>query len=144
MLVSKLRYSLEYTGTRLMVTAIYDGQCVICRQSRHVIEALDWRRRVTFVDLHQWQQVEHLVPTLPYETAMGQMHVLAPDGLYGGFAATRRALKELPLGYPIWVLLKLPGMFWLGERVYRFIARHRYRVNRWFGVPVCEDGVCKL
>jgi len=128
----------------MMVTAIYDGQCVICRQSKRLIEALDWRRRVLFLDLHRWDDVQRLVPTLDYPTAMGQMHVLAPDGLYGGFAATRRALKELPLGYPVWLALCLPGMAWLGERAYRFIARHRYRVNRWFGAPVCEDGVCKL
>lgn len=127
-----------------MVTAIYDGQCVICRQSKRLIEALDWRRRVTFLDLHRWDDVQRLVPALDYPTAMGQMHVLAPDGLYGGFFATRRALKELPLGYPVWLALRLPGMAWLGERVYRFIARHRYRINRWVGVPVCEDGACKV
>lgn len=134
----------EKCGNVNTVYAIYDGQCVICRQSRRMIEALDWRQRVQFVDLHQWEQVELLVPSLTTERAMGQMHVLAADGLYGGFAATRRALKELPLGYGLWLLLHVPGMFWLGERVYRFIARHRYRINHWVGAPVCEDGVCKI
>jgi hypothetical protein len=37
----------------------------------------------------------------------------------------------------------------LGPRVYRFIAEHRYSINRFFGVELqteddCVDGVCKI
>lgn len=128
-----------------MTTAIYDGQCVICRQSKRIISVLDWRKRVEFLDLHNWNVVETRYPTLDYEAAMGQMHVVTADGsLLGGFAGVRRLLRDLPLGYPFWLLLHLPGMNWLGERVYGLVARNRYRINRLVGAPVCEDGTCRV
>ena len=36
-----------------MVTAIYDGNCVLCRQSKRIINALDWLQRVEFLDLQK-------------------------------------------------------------------------------------------
>ena len=128
-----------------MVTAIYDGYCVICNQTRRTVIALDWLHRVEFLNIHNWNEVNQRYPTLDYEVAMGQMHLVTPDGqLIGGFPAVRRMLRELPLGYPMWLLLQLPGMGILGDKVYKFIARHRYRINRLFGMPVCEDGTCKI
>jgi predicted DCC family thiol-disulfide oxidoreductase YuxK len=128
-----------------MTTAIYDGYCVICNQTKRVVTALDWFSRVEFLNIHDWTQVEARYPHLDYEAAMGQMHVVTPDGhLLGGFQGVRRLLRDLPLGFPFWLLLHIPGMNWVGERVYRFVARHRYRINRFFGMPVCENGACKV
>ena len=127
------------------VTAVFDGQCVICRATERVVRALDWRHRVTFVDLHEGNRLRAAALWLAPEQAMGQIHVIDGQGaVFAGFRGSRRMLRELPLGWPIWLLLQVPGMSWLGERVYRFIARHRYQVNRWFGVPVCETDTCRL
>lgn len=128
-----------------MTIAIYDGYCVICNQSKRIITALDWLRRVEFLDLHKWEEVERRYPQLDFEQAMGQMHVVTPDGrLIGGFEGVRRLLRDLPLGFPLWLILHLPGLGWLGDKVYRLIARNRYRINKFFGAPVCEDGTCKV
>lgn len=128
-----------------MTTAIYDGLCVLCRQSRKIIDALDWLHRIEFLDIHNWSEVERRYPTLDFETAMGQMHAVTSDGrLIGGFEGVRRLLRDLPLGFPIWLILHIPGMNWLGNKVYRFIARNRYRINRALGALVCETGACKV
>ena len=42
---------------------------------------------------------------------MGEIHVIDSDGaVSGGFMATRRLLREAPLGLQLWLLLHLPGM----------------------------------
>jgi predicted DCC family thiol-disulfide oxidoreductase YuxK len=41
-------------------------------------------------------------------------------------------------------LMFLPGITWLGPRVYRWVARRRYALNRLLGNPLCEDGTCKI
>lgn len=130
----------------MTVTAVFDGQCVICRSTERVVRALDWRRRVRFLDLHEHERVAATFPWLDQSDAMGQIHVVDERGrVFAGFLGTRRMLRELPLGYPLWLLLQLPGMTRVGERVYRFVARRRYTVNRWFGAPVvCENDVCKI
>jgi predicted DCC family thiol-disulfide oxidoreductase YuxK len=128
-----------------VTTAIYDGYCVICNQTRRMVMAFDWLHRVEFLNIHDWSQVEARYPNLDFEAAMGQMHVVTLDGqLLGGFEGVRRLLRDLPLGFPVWLLLHLPGMNWLGNKVYRFIARNRYRINKFFGVEICEDGTCKI
>jgi len=128
-----------------VITVLYDGYCVICKQSKRIIRALDWLNRVEFLDIHNWNEVETRYPTLDFETAMGQMHTVTPNGaLVGGFDGMRRVLRELPLGIPLWLLLQLPGMNWLGPKIYHFIARNRYRINKFFGVDICENGACKI
>jgi predicted DCC family thiol-disulfide oxidoreductase YuxK len=127
-----------------MITVLYDGQCIICKQSKSIIHALDWLNRVEFLDIHRWNEVESRYPTLDFETAMGQMHAVMPDGtLIGGFEGMRRVLGELPLGLPLWLILQLPGMNWLGPKIYHFIASNRYRINRFFGVEICETSACR-
>lgn len=128
-----------------MTTAIYDGYCVLCQQSRRIVEALDWLNRVEFLDIHNWNEVSQRYPTLDFEAAMGQMHTIEPDGtMHGGFDGVRRLLRELPLTFPIWLLLQVPGMKWLGDKIYGFVARNRYNINRIVGARVCENGACKV
>lgn len=129
----------------MTVTAVFDGQCVICEATERVVRALDWRRHVAFLDLHETALVEARFPWLDPQVAMGQIHVVDERGaVYAGFMGTRRLLRELPLGYPLWLLLHLPGMTWLGQRIYRFVASRRYVINRLVGRDICESDVCSL
>ncbi|NDJ60918.1 MAG: DUF393 domain-containing protein [Chloroflexi bacterium] len=129
----------------VVLTAIYDGNCVICNQTKRVVTTLDWRDRVEFLDLHRWQEVHERFPQVDYDEAMGQIHVVTPrNEMFIGYFGTRRMLRELPLTFPVWALMQLPGMTWLGQRVYNFIARHRYRINKWMGVEICEGDSCRL
>lgn len=136
-----------------MLIALYDGHCVICNTTRRLVRALDWFRRVEFLDLHQPQTKERF-PHINHTQAMGEIHVIAPNGrIFAGFYGTRRMLRALPLGIPLWAILRLPLIGdWLGVRVYRWIAKHRYAINRLLGVDLaqaeeapCDDtGVCKI
>jgi predicted DCC family thiol-disulfide oxidoreductase YuxK len=138
-----------------MIVALYDGYCAICQTTLALITALDWFKRVTFVDLHT-PGIETRYPQFTHEELMGQIHVIDEQGrVFAGFDGTRRLLKAVPLGFPIWLLLQLPGMDRVGIRVYRWIASHRYAINRMLRMPeppagksdhddCLENGVCKL
>lgn len=127
-----------------MTVTVYDGQCVICNSTRRMVTALDWLRRIKWLDLHQRDTVEARYPWLDYERAMGEIHVIdSQEDIYAGYFGVRRMLRDLPLGLPVWALLHLPGMDWVGQRVYRWVARNRYEINRAFGVE-CDDGMCKI
>ena len=103
--------------------ALYDGQCDFCRASRRLFESLDRRDRISFIDLHSSE-------TAPDADTPGAMQVRHGAQTWTGFAGIRRLVKELPLGFPIWLLLHAPGADWLGERVYGWVARNRYRIAR--------------
>jgi len=139
-----------------MLTAIYDGYCVICNTTRRVVRALDWFGRVEFLDLHQQEAMQSRFPQLNHEQTMGEIHVIDPSGrIFAGFYGTRRMFRAMPLTLPLWAILRLPIIGdWVGVRMYRFIAKNRYAINRLFGVDLekieaeealCdEQGVCKI
>lgn len=138
-----------------MLTALYDGHCVICNTTRRLVRSLDWFKRVEFLDLHQ-PEAQMRYPHIDHAKAMGEIHVIDRTGrIFAGFYGTRRMFRALPLGLPMWAILRLPIIGnWLGVRVYRFIAKHRYAINRLLGVDLakiqaeealCDDaGVCKV
>ena len=130
-----------------MLTALYDGNCVICRSTCEAMRALDWRNRIEFVDLHEGGAWRSRCPHLSHEQLMLEIHVIDGEGeVYAGFDGTRRMLRATPLGKPLWLLLRLPGLDALGARVYRFIARQRYRINALLGKapPDCADDRCGM
>ena len=114
------------------VSALYDGHCAFCRASRDMLRALDWRGRIAFIDMHSRD-------TPPDPALLGAVQTHVDGETLSGFRAVRRLLRELPLTMPLWLLLHLPGADWLGERVYRFVARNRYRIG-----GSCECGVCAI
>lgn len=111
------------------------------------MRALDWLKRIEFINLHEDAAWQDRYPTLAFKRLMAEIHVVDEAGsVFAGFAGSRRMLKEVPLGFPLWLLLQLPGSKRIGQGVYRFIARRRYRINALLGNELsdCADGSCKM
>jgi len=66
----------------------------------------------------------------------------AGGGKLGGTAAVNRVLAELGGVWP-WLsrALWLAPLFWLEDRVYRWVAAHRHRLARWGIAPECGEGI---
>ncbi len=79
-------------------------------------------------------------PLVAAASLLEQMHVLPADGksLYGGYRAIRFIAWRLPLTCLGTPLLYLPGMTWLGQKIYLWVARNRFKI-----IP-CEHGVCRV
>ena len=103
----------------------FDGACGLCQRSRRVLSALDWLGRLEFVDFTSLPP-ERL--PVPIEAAMTGMPMRTADGrVLIGYAAVRRALRRTPLGFVPGLLMYVPGIAWVGARVYGWIARNRQR-----------------
>lgn len=130
-----------------MLKAYFDGNCGVCQSTCAMMRALDWRRRIEFIDLHEAGFASEGIRDVSRTRLMSEIHVLDDNGeLHAGFAGARRMLREAPLGLPLWLLLLLPGADVIGKRVYRFVAGNRYRLNtlRDQESPECEDGACRM
>jgi predicted DCC family thiol-disulfide oxidoreductase YuxK len=119
---------------------LYDGMCVLCVNSVRLWRRLDWRKRLEFIDVQDWDRVQGRFPQVERSAALGAIHVIAPDGaLYTGYEGVRHMARYAPLLAWLTPILHMPPIAWLGRRIYGWIARRRYAINRWFGRPVCED-----
>ena len=119
---------------------LYDGDCAFCCKSIALLRKLDWLGKLDYVNVRDPSQAILHAPPVLGAPLLEQMHVVPSDGkaLHGGYRAIRWLAWRLPLTWPIAPVLYLPGMTWLGQRVYLWVARNRFKI-----VP-CEHGACAI
>jgi predicted DCC family thiol-disulfide oxidoreductase YuxK len=118
---------------------LYDGHCRFCRSQVALLRRLDARGSLRFVSLHE-PEVARDFPELSSEDLMRQMYVVDTSGrARGGAEAVRYLSRRLPLLWPLALPLHVPGSLPLWSALYRFVARHRYRI-----AGTCDDGTCRL
>ena len=120
-------------------TVIYDGLCPLCIRSMTILDALDFRHRLAYLDLEaDPSRLAALAPGVSAGEARAAMRVVAPDGqVYRGFFAFRELARILPPLWPFVPLLYLPFAATIGPRVYGLVARHRTR-------QVCRAETCAV
>jgi predicted DCC family thiol-disulfide oxidoreductase YuxK len=128
------------------MTVVYDGACALCTSSAVGLQRRFGPGRVRLLDL-QAPGAMAAHPSLrgvTREAAMQRMHVVLPDGrvVAGAEAVARIAAGVRWVGW-LAFLYYLPGVRQVADALYRFVARHRYRL---FGKrqPPCEGGTCHL
>lgn len=121
---------------------IYDGNCPLCIRTVAVLRQLDVLGLLSYQNAREEFILPPTKPPVDRERLLEQMYVLAPGTgrrrAYGGFYAFRWLAWRLPVCWPIVPLLYLPGAAGVGERVYAWIARNRFRL-----IP-CHGGICTI
>jgi predicted DCC family thiol-disulfide oxidoreductase YuxK len=133
----------------MRTTVIYDSGCALCTQSVRLIRRLDWRRALDYLDAQNptnvHQQFPALVDQLDAQELLGEIHVVVGDRVFAGYAGMRAIVRWLPLVIGLYPLMFVPGITWIGARIYKWVAAHRYQLNRVLGGPVaCDGGTCKV
>jgi predicted DCC family thiol-disulfide oxidoreductase YuxK len=128
------------TPAASQATVLYDGECAFCRKSVSILQKLDWLKALRYQNGREVEKLPATEPPLQPERLIEEMHLVTPDGLhvYAGFAAFRWMAWRLPLLWIIAPFLYLPGVPWLGNKVYLWIARNRFKL------APCKDGACEL
>ncbi len=122
------------------LTVLYDGACNLCRASVARIRRMDPNARIALLDLHD-ASVAARFPQVNIDDAMRLMQAVDPVGrVYSGADAWARIGMALPGWNLVAWLLLVPGIHFLAQHFYAWIARNRYRWNR----EICQDGTCAL
>lgn len=106
-----------------MARVVYDGGCGFCTVFKRWMERLDWLDRFDWTDLHN---ADYSQLPVTEEDCVEAMQVIDGGTVYSGFYATRRILRSTPLLLPVAVLMYVPGVPFLGRRVYRWVAAQRH------------------
>ncbi|HJZ94621.1 MAG TPA: DUF393 domain-containing protein [Gemmataceae bacterium] len=126
--------------TESQAIVLYDGECPLCCKTVSILKTLDWLNALWFHNCRDAAGIPAHTAHLEPARMLEQMHLLTPDrtGVYPGFRGARWIAGRVPVFWPIYPLLFLPGMARLGQRVYLWIARNR------FNLLPCRDGVCTI
>lgn len=120
-------------------TVLYDGHCRFCRSQIALLRRLDIMGRLEFTSLHD-PHVASTFPELSRDELMQEMVLVDTQGrAWRGAAAVRTLSRRLVALWPLALPLHVPGSMPLWNALYRFVARHRYRI-----AGSCADGTCRL
>lgn len=108
------------------IIVLFDGRCGFCTKISVMVTMLDWLHRVDLVNYHDPKARLHHAPTVSLDALNAAMHVKMPDGSFRvGFYGFRALSRHLPLLWPLWLLLYIPGVPFIGTKVYDVVAKHR-------------------
>lgn len=113
-------------------TVIYDGNCNLCVSWVKLLEQLDQGQRFDYVPMQdhsalaQWQ-----ISPQDCEAGMILLNNELPERRWQGSDAAEEITHLLPAGAGlIQAYRALPGVKWMGDRVYEQLRDNRYA---WFG-----------
>jgi predicted DCC family thiol-disulfide oxidoreductase YuxK len=130
----------EVHAERGRAVLLYDGQCGFCLSSVAKLRVLDLFGWVDPLDFHAQPDLARLHPALTPSRCRSEMVLLEPNGLLtGGFDAFARLARHVPLLWGAALLTRLPGVRWVGRRVYRWVAEHRRLFHRHLA---CQTNQC--
>ncbi|MYL22445.1 thiol-disulfide oxidoreductase DCC family protein [Vreelandella massiliensis] len=113
------------------VTLFHDGHCPFCRVEVAWLGKHRHREHVKLVDI-QAPSFHADAHATDFATMMGKLHVLDSQGQwYIGMDASRALYAVLGYRRLVW-LSCLPGLRGVMDAAYRFFARRRVKLGRWW------------
>lgn len=121
-------------------TVLYDSDCPLCTFQMKSLTWLDWFDKVRFLPINNSRSAE-LAPGVDREDLMEAIHCVTPDGtIHRGARAIRFLGMRMPLLVPAALVLWMPGVIWIAEKIYQFVSRNRLFFSKIFG---CK-GACAM
>jgi predicted DCC family thiol-disulfide oxidoreductase YuxK len=114
----------------------YDDECALCRCQVRVLARLDWLKRLVWVPVSVLDPAR--VPaSVSHADLLRAIHCVGPgERVYSGARCFRHLGMRIPLLVPISLLLWIPGVIWVADRIYERVSRNRHRLSRLVG---CEN-----
>jgi predicted DCC family thiol-disulfide oxidoreductase YuxK len=121
-------------------TVLYDGACPFCTMGIGIVKKLDWLGKLHYQNCRDTKSLPESDTPLVPKRLIEEMHLVTPGGkqVHAGFKAFRWMSWRMPATWLIAPFLYLPGIPWLGQKIYLWIAKNRFKL-----VP-CKDGVCSI
>lgn len=112
---------------------LYDDQCPLCTFQMKVLTWLDWLNTITLLPLSH-PHASIVAPQVTREDLLEAIHCVTPDNrIYRGARCLRFVGMRMPLLVPMALILWLPGVIWIAEKVYQWVSRNRLLLSRLFG-----------
>lgn len=119
---------------------LYDGACVFCTAQAERVKRVSGGRIAV-------RPLQEALPDMPWvdpDEAIKALHLVDRDGR--SFAGAAAIVRLLRLTRPVLGVLvlpyHLPGVRWLAERAYAFVANRRYAIAGRTDADDCATGAC--
>ena len=123
---------------------LYDASCAFCTASSKQALRLVPEGTLELLDVND-PAVQMRYGVTP-EAAQRAMHLVRPGGRVSkGAHAARDILRLSRWAWPLANLWRIPGFSWLADRVYAWVAEHRYLfMGKVSPAESCDNDGCRL
>jgi predicted DCC family thiol-disulfide oxidoreductase YuxK len=130
MLSSKTQSQESTTTQPWRIKLLYDGECPLCLREVNFLQKRDaGRGLVAFVDIADENYRSEDNANIDFETAMGRIHAVLPDGtVVKNVEVFRRVYEVLGMGW-IYAITKLPVIGSLANTLYGIWADLRLKLT---------------
>ncbi len=111
------------------LTVWFDGACPLCRREIALMQRLDRRGRIAFVDVSAPQAA----CPIDRDALLARFHAREGDTMLSGAAAFAAMWRAIPMLRPLGLAARWQPVAWLLERGYRQFLRYRPALQRWMG-----------
>jgi predicted DCC family thiol-disulfide oxidoreductase YuxK len=123
---------------------IYDGHCEFCKAQVQKLLFWDCQAKLSYLSLHD-PEVARRWPDVDHDRLLQEMLIIDRQRRrHWGPEAIRYLTHRLRrLWWAAWVFY-IPGVMFVWRRIYRWVARNRYRLSGKRGGKACASGACEL
>lgn len=118
------------TNPTWKIKLLYDSECPLCVREVNFLRKRDSDRGlVEFVDIADENYSAEDNGGIDYETAMGRIHAVLPDGsTIKNVEVFRRVYEILGMGW-VYAITRIPVFGWLADKLYEIWADWRLAVT---------------
>ncbi len=102
---------------------IYDDRCLFCINYKNKIDKLDKNKQLKWVGIEKFNNKKY---DLKKEDLFKEMYLIYNDKVYKGYYAWKQISKRIPILYLLYVISLIPGADFIGNKIYKIVAKHRY------------------
>lgn len=118
------------SATSWQIELLYDGACPLCVREVNFLKTKDADRGlVSFVDIDRDDYDPDAHAGISFETAMGRIHAILPDGtIVKNVEVFRRTYEVLGIGW-VYAITRIPAIEYLANLLYGIWADLRLRLT---------------
>jgi len=102
---------------------VYDNRCLFCIKFKNRIDKLDKNRKLKWVGIDNFDNKKY---NLKKEDLLKEMYLIYNNKTYKGYYAWKQISKKIPLLFPLYIISLIPFVDFIGNKIYKIIAKHRY------------------
>ena len=103
----------------------YDNICQFCTSTKLGMEKADKKKRLKWVGISNFNYKKY---KLKKQDLLEEMYLIDNKKVYKGYYAWKQIAKKIPLMYPIYLVSLIPRVDFIGNKIYKIIAKHRYNL----------------
>lgn len=101
----------------------YDNTCRFCTSAKRDMEKIDRKKKLKWVGIDNFNYKKY---KLKKDDLLKEMYLIKGKKVYKGYYAWKQIAKRIPLLFPLYIISLIPGIDFIGDRIYKIISKRRY------------------